>query len=216
MEVWRRVELDDTPERRLAIITAGIVTGVKLLIRLTSRDGSLEMTLQPTVEYSTEKASDELAESLREQMIALGAISREQLRLIPSAVFGEDDPKEPTIKYLQRVRDRTNWRWVHPPFVPGVDAADELRTYLSPFRTVFVIAHELVEALWEQRALVTDPKLELISEYIAAIAAAKYCLSLWGNRKRAATVEYLAELGSEALYDDIQKRVQERSRDRTL
>jgi hypothetical protein len=207
---------DTTPQRRLAIITAGIVTGAKLLIRLSSHDGSLEMTLQPTVEYSTEKASDELAESLREQMIEHGAVSCEQLQLVPSAVFGEDNPKELTIKHLQLVHERTNWRWVHPPFDPNVDGDEGLREYLSPWRTVMGIAHDMVEALLEQRALVTNHKLEMISEYIAAHAAAKYCLSLWGNRKRAAIIEYFAELGSEALYDNIMpKRAQEPTRDET-
>jgi hypothetical protein len=208
---------DTTPQRQFAIVTGGIVTAAKLLIRLTSRDGSLEMTLQPTVEYSTEKASDELAESLREQMIEQGGISREQLRLVPSAVFGEDNPKELTIKHLQLVRERTNWRWVHPPFDPNVDEDEGLREYLSPLRTVLGIAHDMVEALLEQRALVTNHKLEMISEYIAAIGAAKYCLSLWGNRKRAAIIEYFAEIGSEALYANImQKRAQAPSREGTL
>lgn len=42
----------------------------------------------------------------------------------------EDDPRGSKVKYLQFVRERTNWRWVHPPFDRAVDTADEIMTLL--------------------------------------------------------------------------------------
>lgn len=192
--------------------TIGIVTAAKLLVRLTN-DGSLACTLQPGVEYSIEKWSDELLHTFQKQLEEQDASAQEMIRAFPAVVFGETAPKDHRVKYLQLVRPGTDWRWVHPPVTLDAEMPPDLVKLFDSSVNVNVPSTELAERIitifGEARGKATNQINEMISQFCAAFAAAKWSLTLWGNQNRAAMVEYLAELESDHIYKGIKASAEE-------
>lgn len=195
-------------DQRSAFIhkTIGMVTAAKLLVRLTN-GGSLACTLQPGVEYSIEKWSDELLETFQKQLQEGDASAQEMMRAFPAVVFGETAPKEHRVKYLRLVRPGTDWRWVHPPVpLDAVMPPDLVKMFDSSVKvnvSSMELAERIITIFGEARGKATNQINEMISQYCALFAAAKWSLTLWGNQVRAAMVEYLAELESDHMYKEL-------------
>ena len=196
------------PSRVAAQLTIGAVTAAKLLVRLTNQ-GGLISTLRPGLEYTIEQTSDRLTETFQKQLEGMGPGTEELFQLFPTIVFGEQDPKAHKVKLLRLVQPGAAWRWIAPPADVRAPIPQDLQDLLEPTGVdvkSIKVAQEIAAILVDSRHKATDKGLEMIAQYCAVFAIAKWSLSLWGNQSRAAAVEYLAEIASAQLYEKVKER----------
>jgi hypothetical protein len=207
MSVWDKPFEQKLPEshaKLLAQVAIGVVTAAKLLIRMTNR-GCLTCTLPRGLEHTIERASDDLMQNYQKSVEHAWHGMSMTLREVPTVLFGEQAPKPRQARYSGFVRPWTEWRWINPPASLKTPIPQDLAELLdSDVVHGDQIAYEITEILWDSRHKAIDIERELISQYCAAFAAAKWSLTLWGNHSRAAVIEGLAEIASAYIYEQIQ------------
>jgi hypothetical protein len=177
--------------------TLGTVIGAKLLIRLLN-DGSLRCNMDPEVVYVIETESDEMAVS------AFAPV--QDLAPMMSRLLGEDNPSAPRVRYLRAVTTGTDWRWTTKKVDGDTVIPPDFIDLLQDTRDQSLdVAARIITHFGKQRLKATNQASEVISQMVASFAAAKWCLSIWGNESRAAIIERLAEKASEREYQVIQE-----------
>lgn len=200
--VWVRRVKKGKHVRKLFVATMiGTVAAAKLLVRL-SNEGELLCKMDPEVVYRIETLSDEFAV----QLFDIGGPM-----MPPIANFlGETAPLQPRVRYLQVVKSGTDWHWTKK--IDDIDSMPmpprlvELLEGTAP--DTFDIMIEILGRLGKLKSAIQEEKrpLHAISELVALFAAAKMCLSVWGNAEQAAYIEYFAESASKTEYDDAMQR----------
>jgi hypothetical protein len=170
----------------------------KLLLRLRNA-GDLRWEVDHEIVYTVEKRSDELA---------LSAFDR--MPILPDTVtkfLGH--PRSPRVHHLRAVAPATNWRWT-PLADENALVSREFGDLLAGARDdAYAVSEDIVTALAETRGRAGYPEFQIIPELIAAFAAAKCCLSIWGDEQKAALIETIAEQASARQYQALREIQQE-------
>jgi hypothetical protein len=171
----------------VAALTMGSLTAAKLLLRL--QHGGMVFTGSPAVWELIEQASDDLAAENFEALF--GGFEGES---IPGLrLKGERH-------YLHLVRNRNGFRWCTTAIRPDEESPLEpgWATAVPPLAEDLTFA--LVECLAGLRSRLPQgarvQEIHALAETVALVALAKLQLAAWGNDRRAAAFETVADAAS--------------------
>jgi hypothetical protein len=185
-DIWAR-ELQGKSEpaaEDVAALALGTIMAAKLLVRLTTNGGLSRLSRQAILVI--EKESDALAHA---NWASMG-------RALGQAL---DVPEATAPVGRSAVETRTDWHWTSTPVDDDEEMPAELDELLSEDVACRArhVAAEIIRHFAERRSRVTDHARVAVAELVAAVAAAKGSLALWGSEPRAAFVERFAELACE-------------------